>query len=488
MHPVIGAEVESERLYVAQSRLAERLLGPGPALVLFDVGLGAAGNALAAIRAARVAPPGRRPLAVVSFERELGALALACSDEGAAPARLGGGRGRGGPRAPAGRAPRGARAHLGTPAGRRPGAAGRRAAPRRRGLLGPLLTQGEWTALDRRRLRLPGRPLRPGRGALHLLDGHLRPVRAAPGRIRGRSRRRLRPQGGDHRGDAPAGAAGPAARRPLADAAAPFVGAVSGRRAGGCAGADLRHAAVRQARIAFVPAGRVPPARWSRRSSAAGPRDTGTAGGWRRGTRGPWRPLPARPAEAARRRATPRRLGRPGPKATRSPLLRGEIRAFTRGRPRKASASTPTRTRGRPGLPPACLAATPFRQAPGVASSGAASAAPQSRSRDGAAPRRMLHPVAATTPPRGARTSGAETRRTHGRRPTEGASLAKHRGSKEPEAGRRDEPQWPTHQQHEHPQDPVHPAPRARRVGPAASAKNVAARIPTTRKPPRSSR
>jgi queuine tRNA-ribosyltransferase len=82
MHPVIGAEVESERLYVAQSRLAERLLGAGPALVLFDVGLGAAGNAMAAIRAARVAPPGRRPLAVVSFERELGALALACSDEG----------------------------------------------------------------------------------------------------------------------------------------------------------------------------------------------------------------------------------------------------------------------------------------------------------------------------------------------------------------------------------------------------------------------
>jgi queuine tRNA-ribosyltransferase len=82
MHPVIGAAVESERLYVAQSRLVERLLEPGPALVLFDVGLGAAGNALAAIRAARAAPPGRRPLAIVSFERELGALSLACSDDG----------------------------------------------------------------------------------------------------------------------------------------------------------------------------------------------------------------------------------------------------------------------------------------------------------------------------------------------------------------------------------------------------------------------
>jgi queuine tRNA-ribosyltransferase len=84
MHPVIGAAVESERLYVAQSRLAARLLEPGSApLVLFDVGLGAAGNALAAIRAARAAPPGRRPLALVSFERELGALSLACSDDGA---------------------------------------------------------------------------------------------------------------------------------------------------------------------------------------------------------------------------------------------------------------------------------------------------------------------------------------------------------------------------------------------------------------------
>jgi queuine tRNA-ribosyltransferase len=84
MHPVIGAAVESERLYVAQSRLAARLLEPGPSpLVLFDVGLGAAGNALAAIRAARGAPPGSRPLAVVSFERELGALSLACSEDGA---------------------------------------------------------------------------------------------------------------------------------------------------------------------------------------------------------------------------------------------------------------------------------------------------------------------------------------------------------------------------------------------------------------------
>ena len=86
-NPVIGATVEAERLYVGQSRLAERLAAGGPALTLFDVGLGAAGNALAALRCARAvhaASPGARPLRLVSFERELGALALACSDDGAA--------------------------------------------------------------------------------------------------------------------------------------------------------------------------------------------------------------------------------------------------------------------------------------------------------------------------------------------------------------------------------------------------------------------
>jgi queuine tRNA-ribosyltransferase len=93
MHPVIGAAVESERLYVAQSRLAERLAQPGEGpLVVFDVGLGAAANALAALAAARrLKADGRlgRRLAVVSFERDLGALGLAASPEGAARLGLG---------------------------------------------------------------------------------------------------------------------------------------------------------------------------------------------------------------------------------------------------------------------------------------------------------------------------------------------------------------------------------------------------------------
>jgi queuine tRNA-ribosyltransferase len=83
MHPVVGPAVEAERLYVAQSRLRERLAGPGPRLVLFDVGLGAGSNALAALAAAE-SPEAARGLEIVSFEADLGALALAASEAGAA--------------------------------------------------------------------------------------------------------------------------------------------------------------------------------------------------------------------------------------------------------------------------------------------------------------------------------------------------------------------------------------------------------------------
>ncbi len=76
MHPGVGPRAEADALYVRQSRLAERLAEPGPPLVLYDVGLGAGSNALAARRAAESASSGRR-LEVVSFERDLGALRLA---------------------------------------------------------------------------------------------------------------------------------------------------------------------------------------------------------------------------------------------------------------------------------------------------------------------------------------------------------------------------------------------------------------------------
>lgn len=84
MHPGLGASAEAEQLYVGQARLAARLAEVGAPLVLFDVGLGAAANAIAALRCARAAPAGARRLLIFSFERDLGALALAASVEGAA--------------------------------------------------------------------------------------------------------------------------------------------------------------------------------------------------------------------------------------------------------------------------------------------------------------------------------------------------------------------------------------------------------------------
>jgi len=74
MHPGVGPVVEAEELYVRQSRLAERL-SAGP-LVVHDVGLGAGSNAFAAWAAARGAAGAAR-LTLISFERDLEALALA---------------------------------------------------------------------------------------------------------------------------------------------------------------------------------------------------------------------------------------------------------------------------------------------------------------------------------------------------------------------------------------------------------------------------
>ena len=80
MHSVNEPALEAQSLYVDQSRLAERLRNvaqdPRP-LVLWDVGLGAAANAMAAILTAQALPTGRRPLQVVSFENDLESLELA---------------------------------------------------------------------------------------------------------------------------------------------------------------------------------------------------------------------------------------------------------------------------------------------------------------------------------------------------------------------------------------------------------------------------
>src|SRR5206468_11867044 len=81
MHPGVGPLVEAEQLYVRQSRLRERLMardgGEVDRLVLFDVGLGAGSNALAARSASAELPEGAARLELVRFERDLGALELA---------------------------------------------------------------------------------------------------------------------------------------------------------------------------------------------------------------------------------------------------------------------------------------------------------------------------------------------------------------------------------------------------------------------------
>jgi queuine tRNA-ribosyltransferase len=77
MHPV-GPLIESERLYIAASRLALRLKCSSAPLVLWDVGLGAASNAS---RAWLCAEASAARLRILSFDRSLAALQLAVRPE-----------------------------------------------------------------------------------------------------------------------------------------------------------------------------------------------------------------------------------------------------------------------------------------------------------------------------------------------------------------------------------------------------------------------
>jgi queuine tRNA-ribosyltransferase len=74
MHSVNDPDIEAERVYVAQSSL---LREPRP-LVVWDVGLGAAHNAMALIRALDRAPA---EVMLVSFERDLDAFRLALANQ-----------------------------------------------------------------------------------------------------------------------------------------------------------------------------------------------------------------------------------------------------------------------------------------------------------------------------------------------------------------------------------------------------------------------
>jgi tRNA U34 5-methylaminomethyl-2-thiouridine-forming methyltransferase MnmC len=78
MHSALGSWEEAQAVYVTPSRLAERLSRPGPPLVLWDVGMGIAANALLAIETAKELGAKRlRELQIVSFEKTLEGLALA---------------------------------------------------------------------------------------------------------------------------------------------------------------------------------------------------------------------------------------------------------------------------------------------------------------------------------------------------------------------------------------------------------------------------
>jgi len=93
MHSVNRPSDEANKLYVEQSCLASRLLkrqAPADELVIWDVGLGAASNAMAAVHCfercyAEKGEKALRRLRLVSFECDLDPLALAAKDPGRFP-------------------------------------------------------------------------------------------------------------------------------------------------------------------------------------------------------------------------------------------------------------------------------------------------------------------------------------------------------------------------------------------------------------------
>ena len=77
-HPVVGAAEEARTLYAEQLQLAKRLSETQGEFVIWDIGLGGAANACAALNALgqAAALSGPRPIRVLSFDRTAGALAF----------------------------------------------------------------------------------------------------------------------------------------------------------------------------------------------------------------------------------------------------------------------------------------------------------------------------------------------------------------------------------------------------------------------------
>jgi queuine tRNA-ribosyltransferase len=80
MHPVDHPDVEAHRVYVAQSALIARALAGDRPLVVWDVGLGAAHNAMALIRVLDGAAA-HAPIELVSFERDMDPFRLALAHQ-----------------------------------------------------------------------------------------------------------------------------------------------------------------------------------------------------------------------------------------------------------------------------------------------------------------------------------------------------------------------------------------------------------------------
>jgi queuine tRNA-ribosyltransferase len=85
MHSRTDPMEEARQVYVEQARLAERLRASSPEpLVLWDVGLGAAANAIAAIECFETANA-TRPFHIISFENDLDPLRLAATNRESFP-------------------------------------------------------------------------------------------------------------------------------------------------------------------------------------------------------------------------------------------------------------------------------------------------------------------------------------------------------------------------------------------------------------------